>query len=327
MIRSHRSAWRSVALRATIFGSLLSGVLAVSGWRTHQAPEPIKFARLPHIANDGRIAFTYHDDIWAADADGSHPIRLTAHVARDFGPRFSPDGKWIAFTSNRTGNNDVFIMPSTGGEPQQLTWFSGDDQALYWTPDGKSIIISSNRGPSSFGSPLYVLPIDGAPPTPMPMASARAGMLKQDATLVAYNRTLPSAWRKGFRGNATADIAVEDVKTGEIVEITDTDLKQYQTHVNDVFPMWGADGMIYYSSERDGTYNIWRVSPKGGNQQQVTHFKDGGVFVPAVSPDGRKMIFQNEFDLYAIDLPGGTPRKLSILFHQPEGYRYHPSPK
>src|ERR1043166_7687529 len=214
MMRSRPSPWRPAAFRAAIFGALLAGVLALSGWQgVQQGPEPIKFARLPHIANDGRIAFTFHDDIWVADPDGSNARRLTAHVARDFGPRFSPDGKWIAFTSNRTGNNDVFVVPSAGGEPRQLTYFSGDDQPLYWTPDGKEIIISSNRGPSPWGSPLYRLALDGSPPVPMGMPSGRAGMLNKDATMVAYNRALPSAWRKGFRGNATAAIDVQDVRT------------------------------------------------------------------------------------------------------------------
>src|SRR5688500_8143138 len=70
--------------------------------------EPIKFARHPHVAN-GKLAFAYHGDIWVANADGSNPVRLTAHVARDTFPRFSPDGKWVAFTSNRFGNDDVFV--------------------------------------------------------------------------------------------------------------------------------------------------------------------------------------------------------------------------
>src|SRR5881628_630529 len=93
-----------------------------------QTPEPIRFARNAGVANDGRVAFTYQDDIWVVDADGANPRRLTNNIARDFSPRFSPDGKWIAFTSARTGNNDVFIVPAAGGEPKQLTWYSGDDQ-------------------------------------------------------------------------------------------------------------------------------------------------------------------------------------------------------
>ena len=276
-----------------------------------QKPAPIKFARYANIANDGRIAFTYQDDIWVADAGGGNPQRLTVNIARDIGPRFSPDGKWIAFTSNRNGNNDVYVVPSTGGEPRELTWYSGDDQALGWTPDGTNIIISSARGPDAWGSPLYRLPLDGSPPVAMGMAAARAGTMNQDATMVAYNRGLPSAWRKGFKGNATANIAVQDVRTGQITEITHTDLQKYRDEVSDVYPMWGADGMIYFASERDGSYNIWRMSPKGGAPAQVTHHKDG-VFYPSMSPDGKKLVYQMDFDLWTVDVPSGQPRKLAI---------------
>lgn len=293
---------------------LILFLFVLVGWGGQDAPLPIKFAHLAHIANDGRIAFTFHDDIWVADPDGSNGHRLTAHIANDFNPRFSPDGKWIAFTSNRNGNNDVYLIPSNGGEPRQLTYYSGDDQALYWTPDGKAIIISSNRGPNAYGSPLYRLPLDGAPPEPLAIGVARLGMMKQDGTMVAFNRALPSTgvWRKAFRGNSAPGITVMDVKTGQIVDITNIDMRDYRSHCNDVYPMWGADGMIYFSSERDGTYNIWRISPKGGTPQEVTHLKDGGVFFPTISPDGKKVIFQNDFDLWTLDLPNGTPKKITI---------------
>jgi tricorn protease len=289
-----------------------AAVLIASTSLRAQAPEPVKFARYAHVANDGTIAFTYHDDIWLADADGTNPRRLTAHVARDMMPRFSPDGRWIAFTSNRLGNNDVYVVPASGGEPRQLTWHSGDDQALYWTPDGRGVVFTSARGTHPFGSPLYTVTLDGSAPRAMSMDFGRAGMIKQDATKVAFNRTLPSYWRKGYRGNSNADIAVQDLKTGDITELTDTDVKAYQSAVHDVHPMWGADGMIYFASERDGTFNIWRVAPTGGAPQQVTTHKDDGVQFPAISPDGRHLIYENDFELWTLDVPSGAPRKLSI---------------
>ena len=88
----------------------------------------------------------YLGDIWVADVNGANPRRVTIHAAHDFEPRFSPDGQWIAFTSNRMGNNDVFVVPATGGEPKQLTWHTGNDAVQYWTPDGKGIVINSPRG-------------------------------------------------------------------------------------------------------------------------------------------------------------------------------------
>jgi tricorn protease len=277
-----------------------------------QAPQPIRFARTPHVANDGRIAFAYHDDIWVADSNGANPRRLTASVGREAWPRFSPDGRSIAFVSDRTGNDDVFVIPAAGGEPRQLTWFSGPDQVLYWTPDGTGIVIASNRGALSWGAPLFRLPLDGGPPEPLGMGTARAGMVSQDGRMIAFNRILPSTWRKGYRGNNSGDIAVYHVAARTAVELTDTSLMSARTNVNDVYPMWGADGMIYFASERDGTFNLWRVGAQGGAPQQVTQHTTGGVFFPAISPDGRRIVYQNDFALWTVDLPSGRPRKLDI---------------
>jgi tricorn protease len=210
------------------------------------------------------------------------------------------------------GNNDVYIVPVSGGEPKPLTWFTGDDQALNWTPDGKAIVMASARGAQAWGSPLYLLPLDGAQPRPMGMDIGRSGMIKQDATLVAFNRSLPSYWRKGYRGNNNADIAVQDLKSGQITELTDTDLQAFKGFTHDVHPMWGADGMIYFASERDGIFNLWKIAPTGGTPQQVTKHKDDGVQFPAISPDGRRIVYENNFDLWTIDVPAGAPRKLTL---------------
>ena len=91
------------------------------------AAAPIKNAHAPHIAK-GMIAFSYHGDIWVAKDDGTAVRRLTDNVANETNPRFSPDGKLVAFTSDRAGNNDVYVVPVEGGEPVQMTFLTaGDD--------------------------------------------------------------------------------------------------------------------------------------------------------------------------------------------------------
>ena len=275
------------------------------------AADPIKFARYPHVAH-GKIAFSYHGDIWVANADGTHPTRVTAHVGRDTFPRFSPDGKFIAFSSNRFGNDDVFVIPVTGGEPRQLTFNTTADTVQYWTPDSRSVIFASQRSASAWHSPLYVVPVEGGLPRPMDMDTANTGMLKQDGSMVAFTRKGGPYWRKGNRGNRTDDIWVQHTRSKKITRLTDLDPKQFRSWVHDTSPMWGADGQIYFASERDEIFNIWRIPPTGGSPVQVTTHRADGVQFPSISPDGRTIAYENEFELWTVDVPGGTPRKVTI---------------
>jgi tricorn protease len=275
------------------------------------AADPIKFARHPHVAN-GKLAFSYHGDIWIANVDGSNPMRLTAHVGRDTFPRFSPDGTLVAFTSNRFGNDDVFVVPVSGGEPRQLTFNTTGDTVLYWTPDGKGIVFASSRGAAQWRSPLHIVAVEGGIPQPMGMDNGTTGMIKQDGSLVAFTRKGGAYWRKGNRGNRTDDIWVQDLATRKITRLTDPDQKQFREWVHDTYPMWGADGQIYFASERDEIFNIWRVAPAGGAPAQVTRHRADGVQFPSMSPDGKVIAYENEFELWTLDVPSGTPKKVTI---------------
>ncbi len=278
-------------------------------------PDPIRFMRDPHYSH-GMIAFSYQGDIWLTDANGGDTRRLTSHVARDVSPRFSPDGTMIAFTSNRMGNNDVFVVPVAGGVPRQLTYYTGDDDVQYWTPDGQGLLITTSRSPHPFGAPLHILPLDGGIPVPMEVDFGRAGMIRQDGTMVAFNRNSflpwPSGTRKGYRGNNSTDVWVQDLQTKQITQLTDLDVHEFREHTHDALPMWGADGFIYFVSERDGIFNIWRISPAGGEPQQVTFHRHGSVRYPAISPDGRTVVYTQEHEIHLLDVPGGQPRKVPI---------------
>src|SRR5436305_10322178 len=103
-----------------------------------------RLLRQPTYSN-GRVAFSYLGDLWIAGDDGSNVHRLTDHVAREIFPRFSPDGKWIAFSSNREGNFDVYVISAEGGKPKQLTFHSADDNVVGWPADGKKVLFTSTR--------------------------------------------------------------------------------------------------------------------------------------------------------------------------------------
>ncbi len=271
----------------------------------------IKFARYPNSCHD-KLAFSYHGDIWLANSDGTNPKRLTDHIALDTHPRFSPDGKWIAFNSDRMGNTDVWLIPVTGGEAKQLTFHTTGDNIQYWTPDGKGIIISTSRGPSAWGAPLYIVPLDGKIPLPMEMDFARAGMISLDGSKVAFNRNSVRYWRKHYKGNNQTDVWVQDLTTKKITQLTDTKTQEFRTHVQDAYPMWGADGDIYFLSERSGVFNIWKIAANGGDPEQVTFHTEDGVQYPSISPDGTIITYENEFDLWRLNLPDGEPEKIII---------------
>ena len=76
--------------------------------------------------------------------------------------------------------------------------------------------------------------------------------------------------------------------------------------------MWGADGQIYFMSERDGIFNIWKISPEGGKPSQVTSHKTDGVQYPSISPDGKTIVYENEFELWRLSVEGGNPQKIPI---------------
>ncbi len=173
---------------------------------------PAKFVRYPHV-HGNRLAFAYHGDLWVTNLDGSNPARLTAHVSRNTFPRFSPDGRWIAFTSNRMGNDDVWVIPSSGGEARQLTFLSTGDSVLYWTPDSKRVLFSTSRGARAFGSPLYSVPVEGGLPEPLGVDSRKLRddpPGRRDARVQPPRRPLLAQGVQGERVRQHLDARPED---------------------------------------------------------------------------------------------------------------------
>ena len=132
-------------VRRSPFRTLLIVLLVAAGVAASSAAAaPIKLARHPDY-RDGRIVFSYLGDIWIANEDGTGVQRLTDHQARDVYPRFSPDGRWVAFSSNRFGNYDVFVMQADGSTVTRLTDDPAPDQDPAWAADGRSVFFTSER--------------------------------------------------------------------------------------------------------------------------------------------------------------------------------------
>jgi tricorn protease len=254
-----------------------------------------KLVRYPDY-HAGKVAFAYLGDIWTADEDGKNVQRLTVHTARDINPRFSPDGRTIAFSSDREENMDVYLIPTTGGAVKRLTIHSADDTVLDWTPDGKGILFASQRGEDFMGK-LYVVSIDGGLPRDAGPDMGIAGSFSPDGRKLAVNRKAQSYWRKYYRGAYQSDVTVMDLASKTFKDVTAFDGM-------DSWPLWSRDGHIYFVSDREGKgqTNIWRVGETGGDAEQVTHFTSGDVRFPAISGDGKTIVFEHDFGIWKLDV-------------------------
>ena len=266
-----------------------------------------RLVRYPDYHN-GRIVFSYLGDIWTADENGQNVQRLTVNRARDVYARFSPDGKWIAFSSDRNGNLDVFIIPAEGGQPKQLTSHSADDVVLGWSADGRAVLFSSNRG-EDFMPQLYLVSTEGGMPWKAGTDMGVQASYSPDGKRLAYNQKSQVYWRKYYRGAYQSDIMVMDIAAKHFTQITDFDGL-------DSWPMWGHDGYIYFVSDREGNglTNIWRVSENGGKAERITAFKAGDVRWPSISGDGRVVVFEHDFGIWKLDVNSkkATPITLNI---------------
>jgi len=273
------------------------------------AQTPIKFARYPAPSPDGaRIVFSYQGDLWLAPATGGTAQRLTVHEGYEFAPIWSPDGKKIAFTSDRYGNDDVFVLHLDTGRVQRLTWFSGRDRTLGWTPDSQAVIFESQRDWEPYGVRFvpYVARLEGGTPYRLHDVEGTPAALSPDGKQVAFVRRDSAWWRKGYRGSATGDLWLHHLETNRFVRLTETDTP-------DTFPMWSADGRtLYFVSERDGTYNLYAMDIATRRTRQLTHFKGDGVRFPQISANGKLITFEQGMDIWRLDLPNGKPEPIAL---------------
>jgi tricorn protease len=305
---------RRTLARAALAASL---ALPAPGAR---AAEDARLLRFPDVSGD-TVVFSHGGDLWSAPTSGGPARRLTSGEGLEVFPRFSPDGKWIAFTGHYDGSSDVYVIPASGGEPRRLTWYPSrenpdrmgfDDMVIGWTPDGK-ILFRGQRNPIGgfVGEPWTVRP-EGGPVERFPLPEAGFVSFSPDGKRAAITRVFRDfrTWKR-YRGGLAQDVWIYDLATRGLERITDW-------RGTDTQPMWIGDAVYYVSDREDWKANLWRYDLATRATTRVTSFEEFDV--KWARAGSGKIVFENGGWLWLLDPAEGKPRKLSIQLPDDERY-------
>ncbi len=249
--------------------------------------------RYPDVSKT-QIVFTYANDLWVMPKGGGEAEKLSSPLGVESFPRFSPDGKSIAFTGNYDGNKDVYVIPVNGGVPLRLTSHGYSDRVVGWQPDGKRVVFASLResGRDRFNQ-MYTIASTGGPAKKLPLAYAEFASYSPDGKELAVTfRTQAFRNWKRYRGGWKADIHIFDLADNTSENITALD-----TEAGNEFPMWHNDE-IYFLSDRGSEVrmNLWKYDTKTKAVEQLTNFKDFDIHFPSAGPD--EIVFEAGGNLY-----------------------------
>ncbi|HNG34016.1 MAG TPA: DPP IV N-terminal domain-containing protein, partial [Blastocatellia bacterium] len=273
--------------------------------------EALPYFAEPSISPDRtEIAFVSGGDIWTVPANGGDARLLVAHPANESRPIYSPDGKRLAFVSNRTGGGDIYVLTLATGDLRRLTFDDGNDQLDGWSRDGRWIYFTSSGKDISGMNDILRINSEGG--TPMIVTGDRYtseffAAPSPDGKSLAFAARGNSAgqwWRKGHSHLDESELWLLN-EGGKYEQLTERGAKQQ-------WPMWSADGRtLFFMSDRSGAQNLWS-KVIGGQAKQLTKFTSGRVLWPTISYDGKTIVFERNFGIWKFDAATGQTSEVPI---------------
>ncbi len=258
--------------------------------------------RFPDI-HGNKVVFVHGEDIWIAPASGGTAHRLTFHAGEERFPKFSPDGKFIAFTGDYDGNADVYIMDVNGGHITRLTYHPSEDDVVGWNPANGKILFRTVRTTPNYVQQFYMISPDGTGLERVPLDRAGTGSFSPDGTRIAYTRSFRTfrTWKR-YTGGTAEDVWTYNFKTHNLKRITTFE-------GTDRFPMWKGN-MIYFLSDRSHTLNLFSYDLANGKITQLTKHTDYDVRRPSLSGD--TIVYENGGELFTCNINTKAETKLNI---------------
>lgn len=296
---------------AALFGCFLVVASAL-------AQQDARLLRFPAIYNN-QIVFSYAGDLYTVAATGGVARKITNDVGYEMFPRFSPDGKWIAFTGQYDGNTEVYLMPSEGGVPKRLTYTAtlgrddvsdrmGPNNIVMTWRDDKTIVYRSRRiEKNDFIGQLFYATVDGGIPEQLPLPRGGFCSFSPDKKQMAYNRVFREfrTWKR-YRGGQADDVWIYDFDKKTITNITNNPAQ-------DIIPMWSGN-KIYFLSDRDQRMNLFVYDLTSKETRKLTNFTEFDCKFPSLGNNA--IVFENGGYIYRLDLATEKAEKVPIALQE-----------